>query len=156
VAFFYSHDRGGEHPERHLAGFAGLLQADAYAGFNRLYDRKRDPGPILEAACWSHARRKLFELAAVSKAPIAAEAVQRIDQLFKIECLINGKPAEERLAVRDERAKPLVIELEAWLRGDGQECRVRAMTMGREGPPHGTTQSAGDPGRELGAAAGAP
>jgi transposase len=116
VAFFYSPDRTGEHPERHLAEFAGILQADAYAGFNRLYEPKREPGPILEAACWPHARRKLFELAAVSKAPIAAEAVRRIDELFAIEREINGKPAEERLAVRKERARPLVIELEAWLR----------------------------------------
>jgi transposase len=116
VAFFYSPDRGGEHPERHLAGFKGILQADAYAGFNRLYEPRRKPGPILEAACWAHARRKLFELAALSKAPIAAEAVRRIDELFTIEREINGKPAEERLAVREERAKPLVAGLEAWLR----------------------------------------
>ena len=116
VAFFYSPDRKGEHPERHLAGFAGILQADAYAGFDRLYAPKRAPGPILEAACWAHARRKLYELAAVSKAPIAAEAVRRIDELFAIERDISGKPAEERLAVREERAKPLVLELEAWLR----------------------------------------
>jgi transposase len=122
VAFFYSPDRGGEHPERHLVSFAGILQADAYAGFNRLYEPNRKPGPILEAACWAHARRKLFELAAVSKAPLATEAVRRIDQLFAVECLINGKPAEERLAVRKERARPLVIELEAWLRA--QQARV--------------------------------
>jgi transposase len=115
VAFFYSPDRTGEHPARHLAEFAGILQADAYAGFNRLYEPKREPGPILEAACWAHARRKLFELA-VSKAPIAAEAVRRIDELFKIEREINGKPAAERLTVRKERTKPLVAELEAWLR----------------------------------------
>jgi len=116
VAFFYSPDRNGEHPERHLADFAGILQADAYAGFNRLYAPEREPGPILEAACWSHARRKLFELAAVSKAPIATEAVRRTDELFAIEREINSKPAEERLAIREERARPLVIELEAWLR----------------------------------------
>src|SRR5690242_15245289 len=116
VAFFYSPDRKGEHPERHLASFAGILQADAYAGFDRLYDPRRAPGPILEAACWAHARRKLFELAAVSKAPVAAEAVRRIDELFAIERDINGKPAAERLPVRAERAKPLVLELEAWLR----------------------------------------
>jgi transposase len=122
VAFFYSPDRRGEHPERHLAGFAGILQADAYAGFDRLYDPKREPGPILEAACWAHARRKLFELAAVSKAPIAAEAVRRIDGLFAIERDISGKPAAERLAVREERARPLVAELEAWLRA--QHARV--------------------------------
>jgi transposase len=116
VAFFYTPDRGGEHPERHLADFGGILQADAYAGFNRLYAPDREPGPILEAACWAHARRKLFKLAAVSKAPIAAEAVRRIDGLFAIEREINGKPAEERLAVRKERARSLVSELEAWLR----------------------------------------
>jgi transposase len=116
VAFFYSPDRRGEHPERHLASFAGILQADAYAGFDRLYDPKREPGPILEAACWAHARRKLFELAAVSRAPIAAEAVRRIDELFAIEREVNGKPAGERLAVREERARPLALELEAWLR----------------------------------------
>jgi transposase len=120
VAFFYSPDRSGEHPEQHLAAFAGILQADAYAGFNRLYAPEREPGPILEAACWAHARRKLFELAAVSKAPIAAEAVRRIDELFAIERAINSKPAEERLSVRKERARPLVIELEAWLRVQNQ------------------------------------
>src|SRR3954453_18223170 len=116
VAFFYSPDRRGEHPERHLASFAGILQADAYAGFDRLYDPEREPGPILEAACWAHARRKLFEIAAVSKAPVAAEAVGRIDELFAIEREINGRPAGERLAVRKERTRPLVGGLEAWLR----------------------------------------
>ncbi len=116
VALFYSPDRGGGYPEQHLATFQGLLQADAYAGFDRLYEPKRKPGPILEAACWAHARRKLFEIAAVSKAPIATEAVRRIDELFAIEREINGQPAEQRLAVRAERSKPLVIALEAWLR----------------------------------------
>jgi transposase len=116
VAFFYSPDRGGAHPERHLAEFAGILQADAYAGFGRLYEPERKPGPILEAACWAHARRKLFELATVSKAPIATEAVRRIDELFKIEREINRFSAEQRLAVRKERTKPLVIALETWLR----------------------------------------
>src|SRR3954466_15841873 len=82
VAFFYSPDRKGEHPQRPPAGFAGILQADAYAGFDRLYAPEREPGPILEAACWAHARRKLFALAAVGKAPIAAEAGRRIADLF--------------------------------------------------------------------------
>src|SRR5215212_3624367 len=122
VAFFYSPDRSGEHPEQHLAAFVGILQADAYAGFNRLYAPERKPGPILEAACWAHARRKLFELAAISKAPIAAEAVRRIDELFRVERELNGKPAAERLAVRKERTKPLVLELETWLRA--QHMRV--------------------------------
>jgi transposase len=128
VAFFYSPDRGGDHPERHLAGFAGILQADAYAGFNRLYDPKREPGPILEAACWAHARRKLYELAALSQAPIAAEAVRRIDELFAIERGINGMPAEERLAVREERARALVVELEAWLRAQHERVSRKSET----------------------------
>ncbi len=128
VAFFYSPDRKGEHPERHLAGFAGILQADAYAGFDRLYAPERKPGPILEAACWAHARRKLFELAAVSKAPVAAEAVRRIDGLFAIEREVNGKPAAERLALRAERAEPLVAELEAWLRAQHDRVSRKSET----------------------------
>src|SRR6202140_2846312 len=66
AVFFYSPDRGGEHPERHLAGYAGILQADAYAGFNTVYKPERKPGPIIEAACWAHARRKFFELADIA------------------------------------------------------------------------------------------
>ena len=116
AAFFYSPDRRGEHPERHLASFAGILQADAYAGFNRLYQPDREPGPILEAACWAHARRKCYELAAVSKAPVAAEAVRRVDGLFAVERDINGSSAEQRLAARRERTVPLLAELEPWLR----------------------------------------
>ena len=73
AVFFYSRDRGGEHPDQHLAGYAGLMQADAYAGFTKLYEASRNGGPIIEAACWAHARRKFFDLARLSKAPIAVE-----------------------------------------------------------------------------------
>jgi transposase len=114
--FFYSPDRGGKHPEQHLAGYAGLMQADAYAGFNRLYGAGRKPGPIIEAACWAHARRNFFDLARISKAPIAIEAVERIDALFAIEREINGFTAQERLRARHERGRSLVTELETWLR----------------------------------------
>ncbi len=116
AAFFYSRDRGGEHPEQHLASYAGLMQADAYAGFNRLYEAGRKPGPIIEAACWAHARRKFFDLARINKAPIAIEAVKRIDALFVIEREINGMTPEQRVGVRNKRSRPLVIELETWLR----------------------------------------
>jgi transposase len=116
AAFFYSRDRAGEHPEQHLAGYAGLMQADAYAGFNRLYEAKRKPGPIVEAACWAHARRKFFDLARLNQAPIAIEAVERIDALFAIEREINGMTLQERVRVRDERSRPLVSALEIWLR----------------------------------------
>lgn len=113
---FYSPDRGGKHPEQHLAGYAGLMQADAYAGFNRLYGAGRKPGPIIEAACWAHARRNFFDLARISKAPIAIEAVERIDALFAIEREINGLTVQERLRARNERSRSLVAELETWLR----------------------------------------
>jgi transposase len=125
AVFFYSRDRTGEHPERHLHGYAGILQADAYAGFLRLYEAGRKPGPITEASCWAHSRRKFFVLADVTAkargklaviAPLAFEAVQRIDAIFDIEREINGRSIDERLAVRRERVAPLVSELEAWMR----------------------------------------
>src|ERR1700680_1696847 len=116
AVFFYSRDRRGEHPEPHLATYAGLMQADAYAGFNRLYEASRKPGPIVEAMCWAHARRKFFDLARLNKAPIAIEAVERIDALFAIERDINGKPPPKRARVRNVHSRPLVTELETWLR----------------------------------------
>jgi transposase len=122
AAFFYSRDRGGEHPEQHLASYAGLMQADAYAGFNRLYEANRKPGPIIEAACWAHARRKFFDLARINKAPIALEAVERIDEQFAIEREINGMLPQQRVRVRHERSRPLVLALETWLRE--QRARV--------------------------------
>lgn len=111
--FRYSRDRTAEHPKRHLAAYGGILQADAYAGFNDLYAPGRKPGPISEAACWAHGRRKLFKLA---RAPLAAEAVRRIEAIFAAERAINGQSAAERLAVRRERIAPLVTDLEAWMR----------------------------------------
>jgi hypothetical protein len=128
--FYYSRDRGGEHPEGHLAGYAGILQADAYSGYHRLYEADRKPGPILEAGCWSHARRPFFALADLAEAarrraqgetpvpisPLALEMVRRIDALFEIERSINGKSAQERLAVRHRLSAPLVADLEVWMR----------------------------------------
>ena len=118
AVFFYSRNRGGEHPARHLAGYAGILQADAYAGFGDLYDGRRKPGPITEAACWSHGRRHFFEQADLRKAPLAVEAVRRIDALFDIERKINGLSAGDRLAARQRESKPVVAELEKWMRAE--------------------------------------
>ncbi len=78
AVYFYSLDRAREHPEAHLASYTGLMQADAYAGFNRLYEAGRQPRPIVEVACWAHARRKFFDLARLHKAPIAIEAVAKL------------------------------------------------------------------------------
>src|SRR6266849_348187 len=125
AVFFYSPDRGGEHPERHLASYAGLMQADAYSGFNKLYQVGRQPGPIIEASCWAHARRKFFDLARINKAPIAIEAVERIDALFAIEREINGAAPHERERVRHERSRPLVVALETWLREQRRKLSAR-------------------------------
>lgn len=125
--YYASRDRRGEHPARHLRGFAGVLQADAYGGFNNLFDPARKAEPVTPAFCWAHSRRKFFELADIAKnarrgrpvaeiSPIALEAVRRIDQLFDIEREINGWSAEERLKVRQERSASLLNDLEAWLR----------------------------------------
>ena len=125
--FRYSRNRAGTHPVEHLRGFAGLLQADAYAGFNRLYAPGRVPGPVTECLCWAHGRRKFYELADIAAgkrrgkdaapiSPLALEAVKRIDVLFDIERAINGESAERRLAVRRERSAPLVAEFETWMR----------------------------------------
>jgi hypothetical protein len=128
--FYYSRDRGGEHPVRHLADYAGILQADAYGGYNKLYEADRRPGPITEAGCWVHARRPFFVMADIAAnarrkaqgktagviSPLALEAVRRIDGLFEIERSINGDNAERRRAVRQELSAPLVADLERWLR----------------------------------------
>ena len=116
--FFYSRDRGGEHPRRHLATWGGILQADAYAGFGELYDGGRRPRPITEAPCWGHARRKFFVLADLRQAPLAIEAVRHIDAIFAIERDINGAAPEQRLAVRQQRIRPIVAKLESWMRAE--------------------------------------
>src|SRR5256885_416880 len=128
--FYYSRDRKGEHPQAHLARYVGILQADAYDGYNQLYLAGRSPGPIQEAACWAHARRPFFAMADVeenarrkaagkkefARSPIAVELVQRIDALFEIERSINGKNVEERLFVRRTLSRPLVEDLHAYMR----------------------------------------
>jgi len=114
AVYFYSPDRSGAHPQAHLGGWAGLMQADAYAGFNRLYPPTRQPGPIIEAACWAHARRKFFDLARLTKAPIALEAVSRIDALFAIEREVNGLSPHER--------RRITIAADRWPRNWGHGC----------------------------------
>ena len=116
AVFYYSPTREGKYPEQQLAAYTGICQADAYSGFNGLFAAGRQPGPVIEAACWSHSRRKFFELARLRKMPVAIEAVLRIDELFAIEREINGQPPAVRLAVRRERSKPLIENFEAWLR----------------------------------------
>src|ERR1700686_2849415 len=128
--FYYSRDRKGEHPQAYLAGYAGILPADAYDGYNKLYLADRKPGPVREAACWVHARRPFFAMAdleenarrkaagkkEIALSPIAIEIVRRIDALFAIERSINGQSADHRKAVRQAQSAPLVADLEAYMR----------------------------------------
>jgi transposase len=125
--YYASRDRRHEHPVRHLHAFTGILQADAYSGYNELYDASRAQGAITSALCWSHARRQFFELADIAAnarrgknasaiSPVALEAVKHIDTLFDIERDINGRSAEERRRARQERSVPVLATLESWLR----------------------------------------
>src|SRR5208282_2314925 len=107
VWFAYSPDRKGEHPARHLREFSGTLQADAYAGFNQLYE----DGRIQEAACWAHVRRKFYDLQQAHASVIASEALERVAALYAIEKEIRGRPPDERQEVRQARAKPLLDSL---------------------------------------------
>jgi transposase len=113
VSFRYSPDRKAERPRAHLKDFRGILQADAYAGFQELYDRAKEP--LSEAACWAHARRKFFEVHAATDSPVALEVLERIGALYKIEAQIRGKSPDERRAARQAQALPLLTELHAWL-----------------------------------------
>jgi transposase len=110
VWFAYSPDRKGEHRERHLREFRGTLQADAYAGFNQLYEN----GRIQEAACWSHVRRKFYDLQEAHASHVASEALQRIAALYGIEKEIRGRPPDERRKVRNQRVRPLLESLRQW------------------------------------------
>jgi transposase len=110
VWFAYSPDRKGEHPERHLAKFRGTLQADAYAGFNQLYEN----GRMRQAACWAHVRRKFYDLEQAHASPVAREALVRIGALYRIEETIRGKLADERRALRQAQSKPLLDSLRQW------------------------------------------
>ena len=124
VLFSYSPDRRGEHPERHLAGYSRILQADAYAGFGGLYKPARPGGAVTEALCWAHARRGFFELADLARgrkgppSPLALEAVRQIDAIFAQERLINGHTAADRFAYRQAHVAPLVGTFEAWMRAE--------------------------------------
>ena len=126
--YHFSTDRRKEHPSRHLAGWTGILQADAYGGYNDLYRHDHKPAPVLSALCWAHARRKFFELADIKAtarkgrsvaeeiSPIALEAVKRFDAIFDVEREITGLTAEARHDARQRLVRPMVCDLHDWMR----------------------------------------
>jgi transposase len=115
AAYWFSPDRKGEHPREHLADFHGILQADAYTGFGKLYE----PGPdgaarVREAACWAHLRRDFHDVWKSTDSPIAREALERIGALYDIEAAITGKPLDIRHAARQRESRPRVEAFRLW------------------------------------------
>jgi hypothetical protein len=128
--YCFSTDRRKEHPARHLAGWTGILQADAYGGYNSVYDAAHKPAPVRSALCWSHARRKFFELADIKAtagqgkkvaeeiSPIALDAVRRFDAIFDLEREITGLSAAARRDARQQVIAPMVHDLHDWMRAE--------------------------------------
>jgi transposase len=111
VWFAYSPDRKGVHPQQHLESFGGTLQADAYGGYQAIYET----GRVVEAACWAHARRQFYELHASRPNAFNTEALERIGVLYRVEDAVRGKPPDERRAYRQAHVRPLLDQLHAWL-----------------------------------------
>jgi transposase len=128
--YYFSTDRRKEHPTRHLAGWIGILQADAYGGYNDLYSAQHKPTPVLSALCWSHARRKFFELADIKAtarkgkkiaeeiSPIALDAVKRMDLIFEAERDLTGLTTEARHDARQRVVRPMLSDLHDWMRAE--------------------------------------
>ena len=158
--YYFSTDRRKEHPAKHLAGWTGILQADAYGGYNDLYRADHKPAPVLSALCWSHARRKFFELADIKAplfkngarkgkkvaeeiSPVALEAVNRFDAIFEVERgseplgatgpspMANGLDAQARRNARHDLVRPLMEDLHDWLKAE--RSRMSKHGPGRQG-----------------------
>ena len=130
VWFAYSEDRKGAHPRRHLKEFRGILQADGYAGFDRLYNEADPQHPIKEAACWAHVRRKFFDIHAATQSPLAAQALARISALYGIEEEVRGQPIEVRRQIRQARAGPLIAELYRWFKATLTQLSTKSELSG--------------------------
>ena len=120
VWFAYSENRQGIHPQTHLQGFTGVLQADAYAGYDAIYAT----GRVIEAACWAHARRKFHDIHVKHPSTITTQVLAHIASLYQVEASIRGSPANERRQIRQTHAKPLVDALHRYLT-EQQACISR-------------------------------
>jgi transposase len=115
VAYTYAPGRGAVHAIKLLAGYSGILQVDGYSAYAALTNPARDGGAVTLAFCWSHFRRRFYEVYIGGHAPIATEALARIKLLYDIEAEIRGLPPEMRRAVRQEKSKPIVEDTKLWL-----------------------------------------
>ncbi|CAJ0600753.1 unnamed protein product [Cylicocyclus nassatus] len=102
----FTPDRTAAHPQAHLAGFRGFLQADAYAGYDALYR-----GGVTEVACWAHFRRKVFDLHERLSTPLTTDILERIGALYAVEAEVRGQPPDVRRRARQERSQSLVDAL---------------------------------------------
>ena len=110
ICYFYSPDRKGERPQQHLENFQGIFHADAYSGYDKIYNKKENN--IIEAGCWAHTRRKFYEVTVTNeKANIANEILTAIQDIYKIEKDIKGKDPNERLKYRQQKSKKLINDL---------------------------------------------
>lgn len=126
VWYRYSPDRQGMHPREHLMRYAGILQADGYAGYGALYES----GRVIEAACWAHARRKFYDIYVAEKSPIAAEAIRRIGLMYGIEREIRGQAPERRRAVRQEQTAGILVALHVWMNATLQTVSAKSNLAG--------------------------
>ena len=110
VAYYYSPDRKGAHPAEHLSGFQGVMHADGYGGYKKLYGNQ-----IIEAACMAHVRRKFHDVVKLKASPVADEALTRIGALYDVEDRIRGMRADERRTLRQQHARPVLDDLKAWI-----------------------------------------
>jgi transposase len=130
VWFAYSPDRKGEHPRRHLRSFRGTLQADGYAGFDKLYNETDPHHPIQEAACWAHVRRKFYDIHAATQSPVALEAMTRIGELYGVEEHIRNQPSDLRRQIRQARAGPVLNDLYSWFKSTLTQLSAKSEPSG--------------------------
>jgi transposase len=115
VVYCYAPGRGTEHVQSHLTGFSGILQVDGYAAYKELVTTREPSAPIVLAFCWTHLRRRFYEIAAGGNAPLAEDALRQIAALYRIEDSIRGQSAAARLKVRQAKTRPLLDQLKSWL-----------------------------------------
>ena len=125
VWFRYSSDRKGIHPQTHLQHYSGILQADAYAGYNVLYES----GRILEAACWAHVRRKFYDIHVSRHSPITTYVLAEIAKLYQAESTVRGSSPEQRRLIRQAESTPIVGALHAWLTEHMKTLSRKSVTM---------------------------
>lgn len=126
VVFTYAPGRSGQHADKILKGFGGILQLDGYAGYNRLL--KRPAQDVTLAYCWAHARRKLYDVTQSSEAPMAQEGLAQIQTIYRIEKDFRGQPADLRHAARQERSKPTIDAFESWLAQSRARISAKSLT----------------------------